>query len=276
MTMDDHLVAASAGISAMPADEITRRLDELQERRRVRTRSDAARHAAELDAAELDWAAYELAQHHDAAGDLAAAARWYRLCASADLGDAALQLARVLDRRACQRVVTPGDSAVASQRDELALVSDAARWYIEAYGAGYVEAAGELDEMISRHDIRRRRDPHDHPVRPHPAPRACARGGLDSVIENEDLVEAAKHFKRCIACQHEFLSRGGILPNPAQQSPRAKLNERPREPDVRGASADGRRCREERERAVPVSEQPVTFNRSSNVERSRHAVPDVP
>lgn len=64
MTMDDRLAAASAGISAMPADEIERRLRELQERRRVRTRSDAARHAAELDEAELDWAAYELSLIH--------------------------------------------------------------------------------------------------------------------------------------------------------------------------------------------------------------------
>lgn len=223
MTMDDRLAAASAGISAMAADEIERRLHELQERRRVRTRSDAARHAAELDEAELDWAAYELARHHDAAGDLAAAARWYRLCASADLGDAALRLARVLDRRAGQRAVSPSDSSVASQRDELALVSDAARWYIEAYGAGHVEAAEELDGMISRHDIRRRRELRDQPVRPHPAPQACPRGGLDTIIETQDLVEATKHFKHCIACQREFVSRGGILPNPAQQTPREEL-----------------------------------------------------
>ncbi|MGD0558886.1 MAG: hypothetical protein ABSA93_28410 [Streptosporangiaceae bacterium] len=223
MTMDDRLATAAASISAMPAAETERRLDELQERRRIRTRSDAARHAAELDESELDWAAYELARHHDDAGDLAAAARWYRLCASADLGDAALRLARVLDRRAGQRVASPGDSPVASQRDELALVSDAARWYIEAYGAGHVEAAEELDGMISRHDIRRRRDLHDHPVRPHPAPQACPRGGLDTIIETQDLVEATKHFKHCIACQREFVSRGGILPNPAQQTSREEL-----------------------------------------------------
>jgi TPR repeat protein len=217
MTIDDQLAAAASGISSMPDAEVTERLDELQARHRQRTRSEAARHAAELDAAELDWAAYELGRHYDEVGDLAAAARWYRLCASADLGDSALLLARVLDRRAGQQAFSQGESRFVSQRDELALVSDAARWYIEAYGAGHVEAAEELDEMISMHDIRRR-DHRDPPARPRVARQDCTYGGLDTIMQTNDLAGATEHFQHCVACQREFLRCGGILPSRAETS----------------------------------------------------------
>jgi hypothetical protein len=197
MTIDERLAAAAAGISSMPDTEISQGLAELHARRHARTRSDAARHAAELDSAELDWAAYELARHCEQEGDLGAAARWYRLCAAADLGDSALRLARVLDRRSRQRADGP-------RGGELVLVSDAARWYIEAYAAGHAEAAEELDQMIGHGELGHRDE--QAPARP-----GCPCGGLDVVIEANDLAGATEHFQRCTACQSEFVGRGGLL-----------------------------------------------------------------
>jgi TPR repeat protein len=226
MTVNDHLAAASADISSMPEPEITRRMDDLLAKHRARTGSDAARHAAEFDTADLDWAAYELARHYEDTGDLATAARWYRLCAASDLGDAALRLARVLDQSARQRATSPQVSPFASQRHELALVSDAARWYIEAYGAGHQEAAEDLDEMISRHDIRRPECNRNDPPAEQPAPRqGCSHGGLDTIMAANDLAGATAHFQQCTDCQREFLRRGGLFPYTDRRTPRNRSNE---------------------------------------------------
>lgn len=217
MTLDERLAAASATIGEMAEAGITQRLEQLRAAHRGQTDLDRARYGAESDSAELDWAAYELAGQHEAAGDLAAAARWYGLAAASDLGDAALRLGRVLDRHADRHAgqrTGAAPSGTAAEREELALVSEAARWYIEAYSAGHLEAVGYLDDMISRHDIRR---PRSRPRDAEPeaagatAGAACARGGLDAVIEATDLAGATAHFQRCTPCQQEFVQRGGLL-----------------------------------------------------------------
>jgi len=41
---------------------------------------------------------------------------------------------------------------------------------------------------------------------------ACTDGGLAAVLAGQDLTEASAHFRRCTACQREFLDRGGLLP----------------------------------------------------------------
>lgn len=214
MTLDERLAAASATIGVMAEAEITQRLEQLRAVHRRQTDFDHARYGAELDSVELDWAAYELARQHETSGDLAAAARWYRLAAARDLGDAALRLGRVLDHYASQRAAGASEGGIAAEREELALVSEAARWYIEAFGAGYPEAAGHLDDMISRHDIRRPRSrPRD--AEPQTAGSAggpdCALGGLAAAIDGTDLARATAHFQRCTPCQREFVRHGGLL-----------------------------------------------------------------
>jgi hypothetical protein len=172
MSIDDRLAAAAAAMAAMPAAQIGQRLAQLEAEHRRRVGLTAARYSAEIDSIDLDWA-----------GDLGAAARWYRMAAANDFGDAALQLAMILDVLA-QRITSgraagpdgapaagadaragrPDSASQAGQfvgrrhmamREELNLVTEAARWYAEAYGAGHMEAAGWLDSMIGRHDTRR-------------------------------------------------------------------------------------------------------------------------
>jgi TPR repeat protein len=204
------LAAAAATIAAMPDAAIAERLAALEAEHRDRTALASARLRATLDCLELDWAAYELARQHDEAGRLDEAARWYRLAAANDFADAPVRLGRVLEMLA-QRAA--GEDA---RRAELALVSEAARWYAEAYGAGHPEAAERLDGMIGNHDTRR-----PLPADPHPAqsgqgaaqPDGCERGGLAAVLDSSDLVTATEHFRQCTACQREFVGRGGLLPD---------------------------------------------------------------
>lgn len=217
MTIDDRMVAASAGITSMSDTEVSQHLNDLLVQHRARSTSDIAREAAELDTLELDVAAYELAQHLENVGDLCAAARWYRQCAAADFSDAALRLARVLNGLSGQRAAGSDPARLVRQRNELALVSDAARWYIEAYAAGHPEAEDELDEMIRLHDIRgvshRTSNDDKPPARSRQKEPECEQGGLRAIVEANDLAGATAHFQQCTACQHEFVSSGGLLPS---------------------------------------------------------------
>ena len=168
-----------------------------------------------------DQAAYQLGCHYDDQGDLEAAARWYRMAAASDFADAALRLGCVLDMLASQHTAAGGPGYSRSEREALVLVSEAARWYAEAFAAGHPEAAGRLDGMISRHDP-------EHPATgPSPvastAAGSCQEGGLDAIVNGSDLITAMTHLRHCTACQHEFLSRDGLLPTPetrgTQQDP---------------------------------------------------------
>ncbi|HEU5416632.1 MAG TPA: hypothetical protein VFV41_02990 [Streptosporangiaceae bacterium] len=200
MSVDDQLAAAAAAIAAMPEAAIAGRLAALEAEHRGRSALASAQLRATLDCLELDWAAYELARQHDEAGRPDEAARWYRLAAANDFADAPVRLGRVLEMLA--------ERAAGDRRAELALVSEAARWYVEAYGAGHPEAAERLDGMIGDRAGRRR-----PPAEPPAAGECCERGGLAAVLEGSDLLTATEHFRRCTACQREFVSRGGLLPD---------------------------------------------------------------
>ncbi len=213
MNIDDKLAAAAASITSMPGTEIGHQLEELEAAYRQRSTLTCARHQAELDSLDLDWAVYQLASQDEGAGDLAAAARWYKMAAANDFADAALRLGCVLEVLAAQLAASTGSRHHAAQREELTLVTEAARWYAEAYGAGHPEAAGRLDDMISRHDTRHPRPP--GPAQPAgPAQERCEQGGLDAVVNGTDLTTATTHFRHCTPCQREFLSLGGLLHTP--------------------------------------------------------------
>jgi TPR repeat protein len=214
MSIDDQLAAAATSISSMPDTILRARLDDLEAEHRQRSRLAGARRSAAVESIELDWAAYQLGCHYDDDGDLEAAARWYRMAAASDFADAALRLGCVLDMLASQRTATGGPGYSRSEREALVLVSEAARWYAEAFAAGHPEAAERLDGMISRHDP-------EHPIPPAPPPPAastaagnCREGGLDAIINGSDLITAMTHIRHCTACQREFVSRDGLLPVP--------------------------------------------------------------
>jgi hypothetical protein len=237
---ENDLRAAAATIGDMPAADVERRLRQLKDRRRARTSLAELAHLAEQDLAELEQAAYQLARRCDDEGDLAAAARWYRVAAANDFADASLELAKVLDRLAVGQRNHP--NAPGSERTELDLVSDAARWYGAAYAAGHPEAADLLDDLIARHDPRRAREggareggareggardggareggARDGGARDGGAPAGhvqgrpcdpCPLGGLTEVMQCQ-LTVASAHIGTCRSCQKELLAHGGILP----------------------------------------------------------------
>ena len=221
MSIDDTLAAAAASIGLMPDTAVTQRLEQLEAAYRHRSSLASARHRAEVDSLDLDWAAYQLGCQHDDAGDLAAAARYYRMAAANDFADAAFRLGTALEMLADQRAGSPEPAYCTSQREELTLVSDAARWYAEAYAAGHPGAAERLDGMISRHDPR-------HPPAADPAPAAgpapepCEQGGLDTAVIGSTLTTATTHIRHCTACQREFVRRGGLLVTPGARGLRGQ------------------------------------------------------
>jgi TPR repeat protein len=164
---EDDLRAAADTIDEASEAELQRKLDKLKEAANARTELEVLRQQGELDSLELDQAAYQLAGQAVEDGDLTSAARWYRVAAMNDFADSPLKLAQVLGTLADECLAKP-KSRVTS-RDEMNLVSEAARWYASAYAAGDFEAANLLDELIARHD----------PTRP----RACATpaGALDEM-----------------------------------------------------------------------------------------------
>lgn len=220
MITENDLRAAAATIGDMPAADVERRLRQLKDRRQARTSLAELAHLAEQDLAELEQAAYQLARRCDDEGDLAAAARWYRVAAANDFADASLELAKVLDRLAVGQRNHP--NAPGSDRTELDLVSDAARWYGAAYAAGHPEAADLLDDLIARHDPRRAREgraregraPEGRAPEGHLQARPCdpcPLGGLTEVMQCQ-LTVASAHIGTCRSCQKELLAHGGILP----------------------------------------------------------------
>jgi TPR repeat protein len=210
---DHQLRSAASAIGAMPASEVDRRLRQLSERRESRADLTELRQLAEPDLAELEQASYHLARKYQDDGDLVAAARWYQLAAAHDFADAGFELAKVLDRLADGHRGAPASRS--SSREELDLVSEAARWYGAAYAAGHPEAAELLDALIARHDPSRpralHRTGHLH-VQALPSTQGCSLGGLAEVMQCQ-LTAATAHIGTCRPCQHELLDHGGIVPS---------------------------------------------------------------
>jgi hypothetical protein len=152
---EDDLRAAADTIDEASDAELQRKLDKLKEAITARSQREVLRQQAELDSLELDQAAYQLASQAAEDGDLANAAHWYRVAAINDFADSQLKLAGILGALADKYLVRP-ESRVTT-REEMDLVSEAARWYAAAYAAGDLEAAKFLDELIARHDPTRPR-----------------------------------------------------------------------------------------------------------------------
>jgi TPR repeat protein len=146
MSIDDKLAAAAVSIASMPDAGLRAHLDDLEAEHRRRSGLAGARQSAALESIDLDWAAYQLGCKYDDEGNLDAAARWYRMAAANDFADAALRLGCVLDMLASQRTAGAGPGYGGSEREALVLVSEAARWYAEAYAAGHPEAAERLGD----------------------------------------------------------------------------------------------------------------------------------
>jgi hypothetical protein len=217
ITEDDLRVAADT-IDQTSDAELRRRFHQLKAAREARTQLEVLRQQAQLDSLELDQAAYKLAQQAEDDDDLPSAAHWYRVAAINDFADAQLKLARVLDALAGKHLTKP-ESQVAT-RQEMDLVSEAARWYAAAYAAGDIEAAEHMDNLIARHDFTRPR------ARPAPAadgpgsgPGTCPLGGLQKVMRLQ-LADATAHCSSCRACQDELITdSGGVPPAPKTPTP---------------------------------------------------------
>jgi len=138
---ETNLRVAGATIGQMPPDDLNCRLRGLDQRRRSQTGLAELRRQTELDSAELERAAYLLAGKYRDEGDLVAAARWYRMAAARDFSDASLELAKVLDRLA--RAAGQADLGITG--DVTDLLSEATKWYGNAFAAGHLESV-ELGE----------------------------------------------------------------------------------------------------------------------------------
>lgn len=191
MTLDGALAAAASAIAGMPEAEFAVGLAEVEEEYRRRDDIARARHAAFVESLRLDRAAYELGCRHEADGDLAEAARWFRVAAGGDHADAALRLGRTLDRL-----------AGACGRAELHLVTEAARAYAEAYAAGYPEAADRIDEMLA--GFAGRREPPPEP--PGRCTHVRALASANAVLSDERIRELSRHAARCIPCLADFVA----------------------------------------------------------------------
>lgn len=145
---DRALRAAAGTIGQMPGAELQDRLGQLRRARASRTPREVLRQQAELDSLELDQAAYKLASQAHADGNLAEAARWYRVAAANDFADASFKLATVLDALSARYL------ARSDLREERGLVTEAANWYLAAFLVGDLEERDPLDCLIARLDVR--------------------------------------------------------------------------------------------------------------------------
>ncbi len=192
----DDLHAAGATIGVMSAGDLNRRLRRLEQRERSLTGLAELRRQAELDSAELEQAAYQLAGKYRDEGDLVEAARWYRMAAARDFSDASLELAKVLDRLS---------------RTQPHLLSEARLWHDNADAAGHLEPATSFEVRSARRD----QDPDGRDQDGHVY--GCPRGGLAQVMQWQ-LTAATVHVGTCRGCQNELLSYGGMVPA-AQRAP---------------------------------------------------------
>jgi hypothetical protein len=144
---EDDLRAAAATIDQASDADLECRLSQLKEAYRARTPLEVARQQADLDSLESGPKAYRLARQAHDEGDFLRAARFYHEAALEDFADASLQLAEVLHTLARRRLAALETGIVTCE--EVALLLRAAHWYEVAYGAGEMEAAGLLDDLVA-------------------------------------------------------------------------------------------------------------------------------
>jgi hypothetical protein len=145
---EDYLRAAAATIDQASDADLECKLSQLKEAHRARSPLKVARQQANLDSLESGPKAYRLARQAHDEGDLVRAARFYHESALEDFADASLRLAEVLYTLA-QRRRAALETGVATCEEVVALLLRAAHWYEVAYGAGEIEAAGFLDDLVA-------------------------------------------------------------------------------------------------------------------------------
>lgn len=193
---DRALRAAAGTIGQMSGAELQDKLGQLRRARAARTPREVLRQQAELDSLELDQAAFKLASQAHADGNLAEAARWYRVAAANDFADASFKLATVLDALSARYL------ARSDLREERGLVTEAANWYLAAFLVGDLEERDPLDCLIARLDV-----PGDASLTADddgsPAG-GCELGGVQNVV---DLLpaEATAHCRSCRPCKAELV-----------------------------------------------------------------------
>lgn len=212
MTLDHMLAVAAAAVSRMPEADLAVCWERLETEHRRRRHDDLARakHAAFLDSLDLEQAAYELGLRNDKDGNLAEAARWYRVAADGDHADAALRLGEVLDLLADRCARQDDMSSYNTRREELHLISEAAQAYAEAYAAGHPEAADKIDEMLAAFARRQ-----------NPAPREPASAGpaeeppcsyvrdfrpAGDVFREDEIQRLSRHAAQCLPCMEHFIT----------------------------------------------------------------------
>ncbi|RFU43609.1 hypothetical protein DZF91_00260 [Actinomadura logoneensis] len=228
MSLDELFAEAAREVGRIPDVEHAVSLDRV--RRECARRSwddiERARHAAFLDSLDLEQAAYELGRRCDQAGDLGEAARWYRVAARQDHGDAALRLGEVLGmlaERASRRADGEPSAAARTRarRDALHLVTEAAQAFAEAYAAGYPEAAELVEELL---DLVDRGRPPSQDRGEVPAGRGCPDfPRWHGVLSEAEIQRLSSHAAQCVTCMKEFIARmrsaaatvpSGALPDP--------------------------------------------------------------
>jgi hypothetical protein len=221
---DRALRAAAGTIGQMSGTELQDKLSQLRRARASRTPREVLRQQAELDSLELDQAAYKLASQAHADGNLAEAARWYRVAAANDFADASFKLGTVLDALSARYL------ARSDLREERGLVTEAANWYLAAFLVGDLEERDPLDCLIARLDVQGdaslTADADGSPAG------ACELGGLQDVIDLQPA-EATAHCRSCRPCKAELVKLRPLMDI---------LHKRPAaEPDARTDTPDDSR-----------------------------------
>lgn len=214
MNPENVLRHARDTIEQMPSVAMAHRLAQIKARRETRDQREILRLREELDAIELDEAAYRAGTRSEDEGDLREAARWYQAAALSDFPGASLKLAKALDFLASEYLYSPGPLTA----QEAELVSRAAHWYLTAFAAGETDGETEADELLDdflpRHSpfrqkpLRAAGSRSRAPASLQAATRAepddrCPLGGLQNMLKLQDP-ERHRHYGDCQRCQSEL------------------------------------------------------------------------
>lgn len=219
MNTEDALRHARDTIEQMPDATLQGKLAQFKADYSARDQREILRQQEELDAIELDEAAYWAGVKSEEEGDLREAVRWYQAAAVSDFPGASLKLAKILDRLASEYLDGPGTLTA----QEAELVTRAVYWYVTAFAAGESDDETEIDDLIPRHDPFRKRPQRAtlQPQRAAAVERAaplgddrCPIGGLRNLLKLEEA-DRREHCGSCQHCQSELHTMlPGLVPPP--------------------------------------------------------------
>lgn len=165
---------------------------------------------------ELQISAYKNGLQYESSGNLERAAVEFRKAAVADYSDASFRLAKILSSIA-QRLVQEFDIGIDPERDPLQiyaeLVSEAARWYVEADEAGEDEALillhGMLEQVKQDHATLCKRVEQQRKARSSKAWLCSAMATqsshfLQGLLPETEAHKVRKHLSVCIYCTRIF------------------------------------------------------------------------